>query len=164
MAGRRVVVIGLGNPDRGDDGLGPYVAERLAGRLSAGASLKMRTGDGLGLLDDWQGFEVAIIIDAAAPVGAPGRIHRIELETSGELPVVSQTSSHGFGFDEAFALASSMNMLPGRVIVYAVEGNSFDHGTGLTAAVAAFAEEVAVRVVEEVAGLLAGDGPGPIST
>jgi len=30
-----VVILGIGNPDRGDDGVGPYLAKRLTGRLDA---------------------------------------------------------------------------------------------------------------------------------
>lgn len=32
---RIVVILGIGNPDRGDDGVGPYLAERLTGRVDA---------------------------------------------------------------------------------------------------------------------------------
>lgn len=32
---RNVVILGIGNPARGDDGVGPYLAERLTGRIDA---------------------------------------------------------------------------------------------------------------------------------
>lgn len=32
---RSVVILGIGNPDHGDDAVGPYLAERLAGRIDA---------------------------------------------------------------------------------------------------------------------------------
>jgi len=32
---KNVVILGIGNPDRGDDGVGPYLAERLAGQVDA---------------------------------------------------------------------------------------------------------------------------------
>jgi hydrogenase maturation protease HycI len=35
MENRNVVILGIGNPDRGDDGVGPYLAERLTGRINA---------------------------------------------------------------------------------------------------------------------------------
>ena len=53
-----------------------------------------RYGDILSLIDDWAGFDAAVCIDAAAPMGAPGRIHRID-PAYGELPLdLSLTSSH----------------------------------------------------------------------
>ena len=36
MSRAKVLVVGIGNPDRGDDGIGPLVATRLAGRAAAG--------------------------------------------------------------------------------------------------------------------------------
>lgn len=32
---KKVVILGIGNPDRGDDGVGPYLAKRLIGRVNA---------------------------------------------------------------------------------------------------------------------------------
>ncbi|UCE50082.1 MAG: hydrogenase 3 maturation endopeptidase HyCI [Phycisphaerales bacterium] len=33
MENRNVVILGIGNANRGDDGVGPYLAERLTGRI-----------------------------------------------------------------------------------------------------------------------------------
>ena len=80
---RKVLVACLGNPDRGDDGLGAAVARALAGRLPDGVGLAVRSGDMLGLIDDWAGFDAVVCVDAAAPMdaslGTPGRIHRVDL-------------------------------------------------------------------------------------
>jgi hydrogenase 3 maturation protease len=35
MKDGKVVILGIGNPVRGDDGAGPYLADRLAGRIDA---------------------------------------------------------------------------------------------------------------------------------
>ncbi|UCE99357.1 MAG: hydrogenase 3 maturation endopeptidase HyCI [Planctomycetota bacterium] len=35
MKNRSVVILGIGNRDRGDDGVGPYLAEQLIGRVDA---------------------------------------------------------------------------------------------------------------------------------
>jgi hydrogenase 3 maturation protease len=32
---RNIVILGIGNSDRGDDGVGPYLAEQLTGRIDA---------------------------------------------------------------------------------------------------------------------------------
>ena len=73
---------------------------------------------------------------------------------SGELPRdVTLVSSHAFGLPEALALARALGLLPREVVIYAVEGTCFDHGAALGEAVAAAVEEVADRVVAEVARL-----------
>lgn len=153
---RKVLVIGLGNPDRGDDGVGAIVAQQLAGRLPAHVELLVRSGNVLSLIDDWAGFDALVCIDAAAPMGAPGRIHRIDL-TLDELPRhMSLTSCHAFGLVDAIHLARTLRCVPRDIIVYAVEGCSFDDGAAMTAAVAAAVSEMSRRVAAEVGRLLHG--------
>jgi hydrogenase maturation protease len=105
------------------------------------------------LIDDWDGFDAIVCIDAAAPAGIHGRICRLDLNST-ELPRnLSLSSSHGWGLPEAIALGRSLQRAPRQIIVYAIEGNSFDDGAALTPAAAAAAHVVADRVVAEVGRL-----------
>ncbi|MGZ4244637.1 MAG: hydrogenase maturation protease, partial [Solirubrobacteraceae bacterium] len=61
-----VVVIGVGNELRGDDGAGPLVMRRLR---DAGLEVAVCHG-GTELLDLWHGASAAILVDAVA-TGAP---------------------------------------------------------------------------------------------
>jgi hydrogenase maturation protease len=150
-AQRKVLVIALGNPDRGDDGIGGLVAKRLAGRVPEQVTLLSHHRDVLSLIEDWAGFDALVCVDAAAPMGEVGRIHRIDLATT-ELPAeMSFTSGHAFGLAEAVRLARALGRAPHDIIVYAVEGGCFDAGTPMTAAVAAAADEVADRIIGELA-------------
>ena len=147
---RDVLVIGIGNPDRGDDGFGIRVIEALAKRPPAGATLTTRRGDMLALLDDWAGAAHVICVDAAAPIDAPGHLHRIDAMRD-PLPVApGLASSHGIGLAEALALARRLNMAPSTLIVFAVEGESFERPDTLSPAVAAQVDSVAGRVAAEV--------------
>ena len=76
---RPLLVLCLGNPDRGDDGFGPAVAEVLDGTLPPDVTLMARSGDMLTMLEDWAGFDALICVDAAGGGDRPGRIHRIDL-------------------------------------------------------------------------------------
>jgi hydrogenase maturation protease len=51
---------------------------------------------------------------------------------------------------DAVRLAGTLGNAPPTLIVYAVEGVCFDGGAAMTAAVAAAAEDVARRVIDEV--------------
>jgi hydrogenase maturation protease len=149
----KILVVAIGNSDRGDDGVGALVATRLAARLPPEVALVARRGDILSLMEDWAGFDAVVCIDAVALMEMPGRIHRIDAG-AGELPHgVSFASSHAFGLAEAIALAAALRSLPGTVIVYAVEGASFEGGAEMTPEVTAAAAEVADRVVAEVGRL-----------
>ena len=145
----KVLVIGFGNPDRGDDAVGPVVAAALARRLPADVEVVERHGDGLGLVEDWDGHDAVICVDAAAPAGRPGRVHRVDVAKESLPPEPSFTSSHAFGLAEAIALARTLGRLPATTVVYAVEGLSFDHGALLTEPVAAAVGAVVERVAAE---------------
>ena len=153
-AGLSVLVLCLGNSDRGDDAVGPAVAEALAGRLPANVELRTRSGDMLSLIEDWADYDCMICVDAAAPMGKPGCIHRIDMRQE-ELPrEMTPVSSHAFGLSEAFALARVLNLAPASIIVYAVEGQNFEGGMPMTPEVAAAMAPAAERVAAEARQLM----------
>ncbi|MFB8248948.1 hydrogenase maturation protease [Streptomyces sp. NPDC055952] len=141
MGSGRIVVIGVGNEFRRDDGAGRAVAALLAERATTGALppgtvVSVCDGDPARLIGLWEGAGLAVVVDAAyAQPATPGRIHRISLgdERPGR---AATTSSHGLGLGEAVDMARALGRLPGRLVVYAVEGSDSSLGTGLTPAVA----------------------------
>jgi hydrogenase maturation protease len=146
----KILVIGLGNPDRGDDGVGAIAVSRLAGRLPGDVAILTRSGDMLSLIEDWTGFDAVVCVDAAAPMGRPGSIHRIDL-AAGDLPRdVSLKSSHAFGIAEAIALARALGLAPRDIIVFAIEGLCFESGAAMTPEVAAAADEAAIHITAEI--------------
>ncbi len=150
----QILVAAVGNPDRGDDGAGPLVAQKLSGRLAAEAKLVVRSGDMMSLIEDWAGFDAVIFVDAAASKGSPGRIHRIDLAKEKLPPELSFTSSHAFGVVEAIELARVLELAPETIVVYAIEGACFDAGAPFTPAVLSAAAEVADCVAAEVCSIL----------
>lgn len=146
----KVLVAGLGNPDRGDDGVGPLVARILANYLPPEVTTLSVGNDVLTLVAEWACFDLALCIDAAAPLSGPGRIHRFDLTTTDLPRWGSSTSSHGLGLADAVALARSLHQAPSQIIVYAIEGASFAAGASMTPDVVAAVEEVVVLIAAEV--------------
>lgn len=149
----RILVVGIGNPDRGDDGFGPLVVRQLVGRVPPGVSLMERSGDVLALIEDWAGRDAVILVDAAAPGGEPGRIHRIDLLEDALPTELSLSSTHAFGVADAVGLARALGLLPGRLVAYTVEGASFDPGAPVSSQAAAAADEVVARIAAELCDL-----------
>ncbi|MDR3473106.1 MAG: hydrogenase maturation protease [Devosia sp.] len=146
----RLMVVGIGNPDRGDDGFGALVVKQLEGRLTPDVALLARAGDLMSLIEEWAGIDALVCVDATAPMGSPGRVFRLDVSVD-EIPRdLASTSSHGLGLPEAVALARTLGTAPGRVIVYAVEAAGFEIGAPMTPAVAAAAGAVADLVAGEV--------------
>ncbi|HWR51385.1 MAG TPA: hydrogenase maturation protease [Bryobacteraceae bacterium] len=135
-----MLILGCGNPDRGDDGAGLAVIHRLH---ELGVKAVEYTGDMLALLDAWRGSPEVVLIDAAVSGAAPGTI---TVWDAGESPLPSGTlrcSTHNFGVAEAVELARVMDSLPARLTVYGIEGATFDHGAPLSPAVAEAVERLA---------------------
>ena len=150
-AGGRRVVIGVGNEFRRDDGFGPAVLARLRERPPPGVVLAGSDGEPAGMIDLWDGAELAVVVDAVA-TGADHGGHRYELSVD-DLPGPAEpVSSHGVGLGETVALARALGRMPRRLVVLAVDGTDFGQGTWLSPPVAAAVEPVLWRVRELLAG------------
>lgn len=147
-----MLVLCCGNPERGDDGAAPRVAERLAG---LGVAVRLVSGEALELVDAWSGAEEAIVVDAVVTGAPAGTIHVIDAGArtwgSGADAGVRPTgSTHGLGLAEAIELARVLGRLPRQLRIYGIEGGCFAVGAEMSGAVARAAEEVACRIAAVV--------------
>jgi len=146
---RQAVVIGIGNPFRRDDGVGPEVAARIQGKRLPGVRVVIADGEPGGLLEAWEGADLAVVVDAIQRVPAsPGSIHRLtasELETG-----CTAASSHGLGVPDAIRLGRALERLPRQMVILAVEGADAGPGTGLSDAVAAAVPHAVAAVMAEL--------------
>lgn len=146
----RTLVAAIGNRDRGDDGFGPAVADRLQGQVPAGVRILECGGDVLALIEEWTGVSAAILVDASAADSRPGRVHRLDFAKHRPFSRVPHSSTHAFGIAETIELARSLDRLPRHLVAYLVEGKCFDIGAPLSPAVAAAVEPVAIRILSEL--------------
>ena len=145
----RIVIIGIGNPDRGDDGFGRLVAARLRGRLPDTVRLVEENGEAAALVELLGQADTAILIDAAVAGGEPGDVHRFDAAREALPAAKFGLSTHGFGLGEAIELARILGQLPARCIVYAVEARSFELGAPLSPELFRVVDAVAARVVAD---------------
>lgn len=134
------VVIGVGNPSRGDDGAGVAVAERMDPRgLTATAPFQ--------LVELWEGSDDVVVIDAVRSGDPPGTIHRFEVGSQALPTGMLGGSTHAIGVAEVIELAKALGRLPARLTVYGIEVGGLSHGGALSPEV----EAAVATVVEEVA-------------
>ena len=145
------VVIGVGNAYRRDDGVGLAVAARVGARVPAGVEVVGCELEPSRLMDAWEGADAALVVDATRSGAEPGTLHRFDAG-AGPVPasVFRSSSTHAFGVGEAVELARALGTLPGRLVLYGIEGGEFVAGEGLTAAVQAAVEPAARAVLEEL--------------
>jgi hydrogenase maturation protease len=149
----RVLVIGCGNTDRGDDAAGILVARRLR---ESGVRVREHSGDGLALIDTWSQAEYVIVVDTVLSGSPPGTISGC-LGADAVLPRSACTSSHAFDVASAVELARAIDRLPGSLKIYGIEGAAFESGTEPQPAVLAAVERVAGLVLAEVQRLEAAE-------
>jgi hydrogenase maturation protease len=127
-----IMVIGIGNPDRGDDAIGLAIARALKQADPPGVTVIEHRGDAADLVERLGRTAAAILVDAAVSGAAPGTFRRIDVHRQ-PLPASWFTgSTHGLGVVTAIELAGVLGSLPSRCIVYAVEAASFDHGATIS--------------------------------
>lgn len=152
-----LVVIGVGNTLRRDDGVGPAVIDALRepARAVDGALVELMTLDAesTGLVEAWRHRFAAIVIDAAMGQGSPGTVRRLDASSDSLSSPTSVTSSHAAGVATAIALAEALDLRPRAVIVFAIEVADVSHGEGLSPQVAPSVRTTAARIEGELAAL-----------
>jgi len=153
-AGPNIVVIGVGNQYRSDDGVGIVVARRLRERFLTRITVLEESGEGAALIDSWRGATWLMLVDAVRSGAPPGTIHRLDARAAPVPAGFFHYSTHAFSVAEAIELARSLDQLPPHVIVYGIEGDNFAAGVGLSHAVEQAVEAVVERAADEVRGVL----------
>jgi hydrogenase maturation protease len=145
----RRLVVGVGNPDRGDDGVGLLVARMLRDRLPADVRIEERLGGAAELIELLREADQAVLVDAMVSGAPAGTIRRFDCAAGDAAPGHGQASSHGLGVTEAVGLASALSCLPRVCLVYGVEAAEFSPGSDMSDAVVAGAEALADRLAAE---------------
>jgi hydrogenase maturation protease len=144
------IVIGVGNPYRRDDGVGPAVVQRLRPRGLTGVTLAECDGEPTRLLDLWAGADLAVVVDAVRTGSPrPGVIHRRSL-LHPSVGASNASSSHVMELGDSVALAAALDRLPGTLLLFAVEAADTSLGVGLSPEL----EAAASILVEEITELL----------
>jgi len=144
------LIIGLGNEYRRDDAVGLIVARRLKEAAPEHVRVLEENGEGAALMESWKDADAVILIDAVRSGAKPGILHRLDAHTQPIPTRFFHYSTHAFGAAEAIELARALGQLPPRLIVYGIEGKTFEAGLGLSPEVEKAAQKVVERVLEDL--------------
>jgi hydrogenase maturation protease len=131
---KKVMLLGLGNDIRCDDGVGFLIVREAAKRLGNPANIEVVECPQMGLeiLDHFIGRDVVIIVDSVMTGKAPvGSI--IELEEA-DLKPLTVTSIHYLGVPETLEIGRALGEnIPATVRIIAVEvADPYTVGTNMT--------------------------------
>jgi hydrogenase maturation protease len=149
---RLLSLIGIGNRFRRDDAAGLEVVRRLRLAHPPGVRLIEEEGEPASLIEAWSGADEALVVDSIGSGATPGKLHRFDV-TDAPLPAqVFNPSTHALGLPEAVELARELGQLPGRLIVYGIEGETFETGEGLSEPVQKTVEKLVLDLYHELSG------------
>jgi hydrogenase maturation protease len=147
---REVVIIGVGNQCRNDDGVGIFIARKLKAENLPETRIAFNIGEAASLMDSWNISDTAILVDAVKSGAFPGQIYRFKAQ----IPFIPRgffnSSTHNFGIAEAVELARILKRLPRFLIIYGIEGKCFEAGSGLTPEVEKAAGTVIRMVLKDI--------------
>lgn len=154
----RMLVVGLGNPILGDDGVGWCIAERVSAQLSdpalksPGVDVECLAVGGLSLMEHLIGYDRVILVDALTTGQNPqGSVFTFPLDDLPNRAIGHLSSAHDTTIQNALQVGRSMGAhLPQKITIVAVEAvNVYEFSEELTPPVAA-AVSVAVQKVLEL--------------
>jgi len=168
------LIIGLGNPILGDDGVGWRVAQEVRRQIFTPSPLRFGVRGlqsliskerleirdcevdcvslgGLSLMERMIGYDRAIVIDAIATARQPiGSVSRFALEDLPDRMAGHTTAAHDTSLQTALKVGRALGAhLPDRVTIVAIEtGNVYDFSETLTPPVVAAIPRAAEMVLE----------------
>ena len=144
-----ILVIGIGNPARGDDAAGLAVARCIREAAPGHVTVTELAGDQLALLDAWTGAREVYLIDAVCSGGTPGTVYRFDAAE----PLTARfwhRGTHTFSLADVIELGRALGRLPGRLTGYGIEGGTFEPGAPLSAEVEAAVQAVTAALLREL--------------
>lgn len=138
----KILIAGIGNSYRGDDGAGWAVIDGLTGAVDPSIKLAKLRGDAAELIDLFSQYGNVYLVDACSMSREPGSWQCLDLHKDPLAKENPQTSTHGFGVAQAIALAKNLGMLPEKLVLYAIAGNRYNVSEGLSPPVVKGVKEV----------------------
>lgn len=151
-----LTIIGCGNSNRTDDGVGVFVAQRLKEFLRAQSKQNVKIFDagtgGIDVMFQARGSSRLIIIDACQTGSKAGAIFQVpgeELEREREVSY----SLHDFRWDDALYAGRKIfrENFPKEVTVFLIEAESLDLGLEMNQSVISSAEKIVEKLKEIIA-------------
>lgn len=160
-------VIGCGNLNRSDDGVGVVVARRLVARCAPWGG-RVRVFDagtgGMEVMFQARGVRRLVIVDACRSGDAPGTVFCVP-GTVLQQDYAPSVSLHDFRWDHALAVGRRIfrDDFPDDVAVYLVEAASLALGLELSAVVERTARRVEDAIVADIQARYGAPRPAEVS-
>lgn len=123
-----VLIIGVGNIQRGDDAAGLLVAQALVAKRLPSLAVEESSGEIAAIVELLQSADDVIIVDAMRSGKPAGTALWIEPLRASAQAGATTSSTHGFGVAQAIELLKALDKLPQRIRILGIEGQYFALG------------------------------------
>jgi hydrogenase maturation protease len=153
----KTIVIGLGNPILGDDGVGWQIAQQLQQRsdFPSGIEVDYLSLGGLSLMERLIGYERAILIDSIVTDNHPiGTLACFSLDQLPNRTIGHTYSAHDTTLQNALRIGQDLGaQLPKEIVVVAVEAQKvYDFSEQLSPEVAAAIPNAVQMIIDLLGG------------
>jgi len=156
-----LVVIGIGQTLRGDDGAGLAAVKTWQQSYPDSArrsNLRVELAElpGIGLLSLLEGAQTAILVDAVRSGALPGTVHLLS-EADLSNPLAGSATAHGWGVAETLALGWQLTprQMPGSIRLVGIEAGDLGMGEMLSPPVAAALNLAANQIEQAICQVMA---------
>ncbi|MGD2103555.1 MAG: hydrogenase maturation protease [Anaerolineae bacterium] len=147
------LILGLGNPLRGDDGVGPRLVEGLKRRcLPEGVTALDGGTGGLDLIRLLEERRRVVIVDAADVGREPGEYVRFTPDQVRLAGASNALSLHHAGLSEVLMLADALDLELPEIVIFGVQPEAIGWHEGLSPAVATSLAALTDAVLQEIEG------------
>jgi len=146
-----ILVLGVGNPLLGDEGLGPQVIHELQGAYRFPPEVRLLDGGtaGLSLLSEVTAVQRLLVVDAVQTGAAPGTIVLLEENAlRGARRIL--IGPHEIGVQELLA-AARFHGGPRETVLFGIEPERMELALGLSSSVAKSLPKLMAAVIQRLA-------------
>lgn len=125
----KILIAGLGDKLRGDDGFGPLVIEKLKKeKLPENVEVKDFGSGVFALLNKMDQYDKIIVVDVIKKGGRPGKVYNFELK---EVEDKKLTNIHEAKIDKIILIAKELG-IERKIFVVGCEPKSMEYEVGLS--------------------------------
>jgi hydrogenase maturation protease len=151
MQPEEILVLGVGNPLMGDDGVGARVIELLGERqLAPHIHLQEVGTPGWGLVSWFEHHDSVVLIDAVQMDMSPGDWKKLDFSQVRLLTEEPAFSLHQADLAAGLALAQELDLLPNNLVLYGIQPADLTPGSPLSPHVEASLPELVNSIVQDL--------------
>lgn len=148
MQKKEILIVGVGNPLRNDDGIGPKIIALLRKYENLACDLLDGGTDALALLDIIPNYKKVLLIDAVNMREKPG-VLRVFLPDEAKIKIKHDAlSTHGFGIAEMLELMKQLEIKT-KVLIIGIEPADINFGEKLSDEISAKIPDI-IKTIEAI--------------